>query len=270
MESGKGIHLLNMKYHFLFIFLVCSLSLFGQDPYDQIFEDSIKEINWSCSIIYLPSPQSEYTTLNATPHKVKAVHTFYKFHKRYKRKQRHHLNISKSEFAEMVQRYNALRQPFVDFAISDADKDSLRAFLKEKTYKGTPRYKISPEQLEKYLENDTIRVDMKVFAMDSVNNLLGLRVIDGAPFRFQMMTISKDNDTTVHHYDGNLFGGDRYRELPDYLLFNTLNAEFDLYKYLPLDEYFSRSNFLRTILRYLEGKEGLLEFKPLRLILEEE
>lgn len=253
----------------LILFIICSSPLLGQNSYEQIFEDSIKEISWSCGIAYLPSAHSERTILKATPNKVKAVHTNYKFGRFYNRKQRRHLNVSKSEFAEMVHLYNSLTQQTVDFPLSLSDKDSLRSFVKDTLYDGDPVYKLRPEQLEKYLEKDSIKVDMTVFEIDSLNDFLHGIVIDGAPFRFQIMTISNNDDTTVHNYDGNLAGGDRYRDLPDYLIFSTINSEFKIYKYLPLDSYFSRSNFLRAILRYLEGKEGLLEFKPFEFILED-
>lgn len=258
-----------MKLHCLALLVLCSSSTFSQNSYRELFGDSIKEMIWSCGIAYLPSANSEYTILKAKPTKLVTKHYEYKIRKFYKRKQRHNINISKKEFVKIHQLYTSLCQPVVNFALSKEDKDSLRSFLKDTTYYGAPLYKLSSDQLEKYLEKDSIYMDMSVFEIDSLNGILHRMVIDGAPFRFRMMNVSLDNDTIVYKYDGNLVGGDRYKDLSKYIIFNRLNTESDLYKYLPLDDYFSQSNFLQVILRYIEGNEGLLEFKPLELFIED-
>jgi hypothetical protein len=157
----------------------------------------------------------------------------------------------------------------VNFPITERDKDSLRKFLNDTLYNGNKLYKLNSIQLSRYLEKDTFDVDMSVFQMDSINDFLRCVVIDGAPFRFQIMNITTDNDTIINSYQGNLFGGNSYRDLPQYLMYGFLYNETRIFDGLPFDEYFSRSNILRVFLRYMEGKEGLLEFKPLEFYIED-
>ncbi len=237
------------------------MSSLGQQSYEQIFKDSIKEITWSCGIVYLPSPHTEMMSLTATADNVKGEYIEHKESKLFNRSKKRRLRVSKEEFTTLCQRYYELTEQIVEFHITSADKDSLRAFLKQRTYDGKPVYKLSVAQLEKHLNNDSIQVDMTVFEMDSLNGLFSGMVIDGAPFRFQVVT-TLNSKSILHTYDGNLAGGDRYRDLGNHLIFSTINSEFEIFKHLPLEDYFSRSNFLHAALRYLEGKEGLLEFTP--------
>jgi len=158
----------------------------------------------------------------------------------------------------------------INFTLTKQDKDSLKVLLKEKVYGDEPKYKVSPELLDKYLENDLIRMDKSVFAKDSLSNLLMGVVIDGAPFRFTIKDISMSNDTITDYYSGNLFAGNRFRDLPKYLMYASIYQETKLYEKFPFKEYFSRSNMLRVVLRYIEVKEVLIEFKPFELILKEE
>ena len=132
------------------------------------------------------------------------------------------MRISKDDFVTAFHLYSELCKPVTDFALSAADKDSLRAFIKEKNWRDQFIYKLTEDQLEQYLIEDTLSVEMKVFEMDSLNELFTPMVIDGAPFRFQMRTITIDGDTSVSNYDGNLFGGDRYRDLPKHLIISIL------------------------------------------------
>lgn len=250
-----------MKSLCLSVFVICSLSTLGQNGYEEIFSDSTKEVSFSCVIAYLPSPHYEFVSIIATPAKIKATHFKYKRGRFFKTKRKRKIKITKSEFARVYKQYTSLIKPVVDFSLSEKDKDSLRAFLKDTSYNGTLMYKLSPEQLEEYIGNDSIHIDMSVFESDSSNNLPHAIVLDGAPFSFRMMIINNNNDTISHNYRGNLVGSDRYRNLSNHLIFSTLNSELKLYNYLPTDKYFSRSNFLRAILKYIEGKEGLLDFK---------
>lgn len=258
-----------MKYIGFALFLLYSGLASGQTSYKELFGDSIKEIYWSCGIAYLPSPQSEFVELKATPRTLKTKHMRYTRWNRSRGKREKHAHLSKRKFAEMYDRYNALREPLIDFALMPEDKDTLRYLLKDTTYTGDLKYKLTSEQLEKYLAKDTLQLDVSVFEIDSVLAMFGM-VIDGAPFRFRMLTISLDNDTTEYMYQGNLFGSDRFRDLSKFFVFSSIYTETPLFEGLPFDVYFSRTNVLRTILWYLEGKEGLLEFKPFELIWEGE
>ena len=258
-----------MKLFSLIVFIFSFLNSFSQSSYENIFGDSLKEISWTCHIVYLPSPQSEYITLKATKSNLSAKHQKFKIRKRYKRRITKRIKLTKKDFGKIHELYNSLNQQYVDFAITEIDKDSLREFLKDTLYNGNRVYKLDSIQLRRYLEKDTIEIDMSVFQMDSINNFLHGVVIDGAPFRFQIMNITPDNDTIINSYQGNLFGGDRYRDLPKYLLYGSLYNETTIFDELPFDEYFSRSNILRVFLRYMEGKEGVLEFKPFELYIED-
>ncbi|GAB5419117.1 MAG: hypothetical protein Crog4KO_06250 [Crocinitomicaceae bacterium] len=258
MQGINQYFLLNIKSYCLAVFILCSLATLGQNTYEEIFSDSIKEVSFSCGIVYLPSPQSEFISLTATPTKIKAKYFRYKKGRFFKSKRKRNINISESEFTRVYQLYTSLRSPIVDFSLSEKDKDSLRAFLKDTSYNGTLIYNLGLEQLEEYISNDSIQIDMSVFASDSLNNHLHPIIFHGAPFRFRMTIVNNNNDTTSHIYDGNLVGSDRYRDLSNHLIFSSLHSELKLYKYLPTNEYFSRSNFLRAILQYIEGKEGLM------------
>jgi len=259
-----------MKLLSVLLFLISFSNSFCQNEYSDIFGDSTKKIEWSCSIMYLPSIQSESVFLEATTKGVTAKYGTYKIRKFYRRKKTRRIKLKKDDFVEMQALYTSLHQRHINFAISENDRDSLREFIKDTIYTGERRCKVDKQLLESYLLNDTIEIDMSVFAMDSLNDFLSGVVIDGAPFRFRTMSISSSNDTLVQLYDGNLYGGDRFRDLPKYLAHAVLYNETHLYDELPFKEYFSRSNMLRVILWYIEGKEGLIEFKPFELFLEEE
>jgi hypothetical protein len=258
-----------MKLYIPIVFIFCFLNSFSQSSYENVFSDSLKEISWSCHIVYLPSPQSEYVILKANKNNLSASHQTFKIRKRFKRRLTKRIKLTKNDFTKNHELYNSLNQQYVYFPITERDKDSLRKFLSDTLYNGDKLYKLDSIQLSRYLEKDTIEVDMSVFQMDSINDFLQGVVIDGAPFRFQIMNITPDNDTIINSYQGNLFGGDRYRDLPNYLLYGSLYNETTIFDELPFDEYFSRSNFLRVFLRYMEGKEGLLEFKPFEFFIED-
>lgn len=262
-------HHISMKLTSFLLFCIVSLIGFGQGTYKGIFGDSIKKLEWTCHIAYLPSPQSEFISLKATPSSLVVKYSSYKIRKLYRRKVTRRVKVSKKDFSEIHELYTSLNQPYVNFPLTENDKDSLRAFLNDTLYDGSQLYKLDKQLLDKYLTRDTIEMDMSVFAKDSFNNMLLGVVIDGAPFRFNMMRISSSNDTITQNYKGNLYGGTRYRDLPKYLAYAILYNETHLFGRLPFRTYFSRSNILRVILRYLEGKEGLIEFAPFELLLDE-
>lgn len=270
MEKGSIANHVKMKFQSLLICIFCSLSSFGQSAYREIFGDSIKEISWSCHIAYLPGAQSESVVLKADSSKLIVSYNCHERKKRVVVRRTQKIEFSKNDFVQLYKAYSLFNQRYVELPISGKDKDSLREFLKDTLYNGNRVYALDPVQLHKYLERDSIEIDMSVFAMDSVNDFLQATVLDGAPFCFSMTAISSGNDTTVHMYTGNLFGSKRYRDLSQYLLYNTLYNETTIYDKLPFNEYFSRSNFLRVVLRYIEGKEGLLEFRPFELYLKED
>ncbi|MFK7783634.1 MAG: hypothetical protein AB8B56_00890 [Crocinitomicaceae bacterium] len=177
--------------------------------------------------------------------------------------------MSKEEFCRFYRFFSLQTSNQIKFVLSEQDKDSLKVLSKEKAYGDEPKYKLSPELLDKYLKNNLIRMDKSVFAKDSLSNLSVGIVIDGAPFRFTIKHISVSNDTITDYYSGNLFGGNRFRDLPKYLMYASIYQQTKLYHNLPFQEYFSRSNMLRVVLRYIEVNEGLVEFKPFELKLEE-
>ncbi len=258
-----------MKSFSLIIFTFYSLTSFSQSSYENIFSDSLKEISWTGQITYLPSSQSEYIILKANKVSLSTKHQKFKIRKRYKIRRIKRIKLTKKDFGEIYELYNSLNQQYVNFPITQSDKNILRKLLNDTLYNGNKMYKLDSIQLSHYLEKDTIEIDMSVFRMDSVNNFLHGVVIDGAPFSFQIKNITTNNDTIINYYKGNLFGGDRYRDLPKYLLYSTLYNETIVFDKLPFNEYFSRSNVLRVFLSYIEGKEGLLEFKPFELFIED-
>lgn len=262
-------HLQTMKPFSLVIFLSCALSSFSQNSYENIFSDGTKEVSWTCRIAYLPSPQSEYIALRANRSKLSVKYRSFIIRKRYRRRITKRVKFNKKDFGKFYELYNSLDQQLVNFPITNEDKDSLRKFLNDTLYNGQRRYKLDSIQLNHYLEKNFIEIDMSVFQIDSINNFPHGFVIDGAPFYFQTMTVTNKNDSIVHFYKGNLAGGDRYRDFSKYLIYSTLYNETTLFDRLPFNMYFSRSNVLRVFLKYIEGKEGLLEFKPFEFFIED-
>jgi len=270
MEIRLFSHQFNMKSIVLILFCFSSSLTFGQSRYEALFADSLKEIVWSCGIVYLPSTQSEAVFIKAKRSRLRAYYQIDKFRKRFRRKKVRKFNINKEEFAEYYDLYSALNDGQMNFPISEEDKDSLRAFIGKTNYKGERLYQMTSEVLEAYLEVDTIQLDLSVFEKDSFINRRNGLVIDGAPFRFSLTHISKSNDTIPLSYEGNLAGGNRFSNSPSYLSYGILYHETKLFKKLPFQEYFSRSNLLRAVLFYIEVKEGYYEFKPFELIWEDE
>lgn len=269
MKKGLELHLFNMKSIFLVISICFSAHSFGQKLYRELFGDSIKKIIWSCHVTYLPSGYSEEVDLIAKPFHFSAHHFETEIKRFYKRSKKRSLHISKREFVGIYQLYTSLTQSRMTISLSQADKDSLRTFLKEKAYNGALLHKLSLEQLEKHIEKDHVDIDKRTFDIDSLNDNLYGMVIDGAPFHFWLASISKNNDTTEIHYEGNLGGRDRFRDYSKFFLISILNRETELFKHFPMDNYFSKNELFYALLRYFEAKEGLLEFKPFKLILEE-
>ncbi len=270
MEIRKKEHLSGMKALFYLSFFLVSLNIQAQDSYNDRFGDSLSEITWHCYIAYLPSIHSERISLTATPKKLQADYRTIKWRKRFKRPVRKKIRMSKDDFVQLDSNFRELNRHFIPLDISEDDKQYLRQTLHDTTYLGDRIYKLSAEQLENYLQEDQITIDASVFEMDTLGFLSHGFVIDGAPFKFTYLTINKDSDTTIITYAGNLAGGDRYRELANYFRFYLLINSTHLFDRLPFETYFTRERLMHSLLRYLEGKEGLLDFKPLELKLGEE
>ncbi len=260
-----------MKTIHFFLFVLFSISANAQDSYEHLFGDSVSEIKWSCHIAYLPGGHMEHITLTATPDKLKASYRTIRWRKRYRRPVKKKIHYSKSDFTKLQARFNELNQPKISIVLSEEDKQTLRKIAKYTLYNGSFIYQLSAEQLEQYLVHDTLIIDPSVFEIDSLNFSFHGMVIDGAPFSINYTTIEKENDTTILNYSGNLAGGTgRFRDLDTYIRFNLLVNSTHLFDRLPLENYFSRKRLLNSVLLYLEGKEGLLEFKPLELLFKEE
>ncbi|XOV67278.1 MAG: hypothetical protein ACFHU9_16805 [Fluviicola sp.] len=245
-----------------------SSSLHCQESYKNIFRDSIKEIQWDVGIVYLPTIQSEGVALTATSSRLKATYYKLKNGRYWKKLKKRRIRISKESFAQLYNRYLALTSPSFAIALTDADKDSLRAKIRDTTWNGDRRFKLTAPELERYLEADSLIVEHSVFAKDSIHDING-NVIDGAPFRFNMKNININDDTLSFIYEGNLAGGDKYRDLGKNLTIRILDQESKLFEKLPLDYFFTKDSYYVIIISYLEGKEGLLEFIPLSKWLEQ-
>lgn len=257
-----------MKTLLPFLIVLFSFTASGQDEYERLFGDSINEIQWSCSITYLPGGHFENVTLTASRKKVKAEYKTIKWRKRFNRFVKKKIRMSPEEFVRMQNRFRELNQETFSVELSENDKELMREFARDTNYLGERVYKLSPEQLENHLQENYLNVDPSVFEMDSVFQFHGM-VIDGAPFKFMQRTVDVHGDTNYRTYSGNLYGGDRYRNLAEYIRFNLLVNTTTAFDRLPLNNYFSRERLVHSLLWYLDGKEGLLEFKPLELKLEE-
>lgn len=251
---------------FLFLF---SFATIGQDEYSRLFHDNVTTIQWSCYVTYLPSGHSENIILKATPKKLKAEYQTIKWRKRYRRLIKKKIRISADEFVNFQQRYHELNQDSISIILSNHDKEILRELIVDTTYAGEPLYKLSEDQLENYLKKEFLTIDFSIFEMDRLGFLFHGTVIDGIPFKFTQQVITSKKDTTSLSYRGNLLGSERYRDLDQYIRFNLLVNSTNLFDQLPLEGYFSRERLLSSLLKYLEGKEGQLVFKPFELKLEE-
>ena len=269
MESSVLNHLFSMRTFYLFTFL--SFSFFGQSQngYKELFGDSIKEINWTVGLAYLPSVNGESIALKATPTSLTIIHSETTYKRRRQKHKKRKIRLTKSEFVSLYKRYVELSAPIVNIRLSENEKDSLRRHVNDTLYNGSKSYKLTSDQLETYLAQDSFPLDMSVFKIDSVQNSIISVVIDGGPFWIEMNTLKNDNDTTQFTYRGNIVGSDEFRDLNKHLIISTLNYEFDIFKKVPFDYYFSRSTYYGALLQYMEGNEGLLEFIPFRLLLDD-
>lgn len=258
-----------MKSILLGLLLLCSQNICSQVEYEDLFGDSIKTFQWSLGIAYLPSPNSHAISLEANSKRVKAQYVEYKYSRFGKRHKKRNVRITKKEFVNMQLRFVELTQNNYKIALSNALKDSLRQHVNDTNYRGERYYKITPNLLENYLQKDSLEIDHQVFQKDQVDFLSSMMsVIDGAPFSFQMRTISNENDTLQFTYEGNLAGNDDFVDYGKHLAIRILNAETSFYKKFPMNYYFNDTRYYAILLKYLAAKEGLLESIPSQLYIE--
>ena len=250
-----------MKYTITIIFSILIFrSGFGQRT---MIPDSIKSFEWINSLSYLPSAYGEHEYYQLTDKRLK--HKFSKtrviWGLKWYSKKIFILNNKQSvinSFDRFIT-YNSL--DWISIGLSKSDKDSLISMSKKKNFQGYPLYSCKHSDLIKYIStSDTIQIDINVFntkfskTMDAMTH-----VIDGVSFCINLSIVNMDNDTIRFEYNGNLYDGVKDTDVDEFLTYYQIYSSFKLFRYTPMDRYFTKENLYKIILRYIDYRENPMD-----------
>lgn len=132
---------------------------------------------------------------------------------------------------------------------------------KKKDYQGFPLYSLDYSNLIKYIgSNDSLKIEIKEFNTDYSKTMDAISsVIDGAPFWISLKLRFRNSDTLKYEYIGNLCNGVEDTRVDEFLIFYHIYKDFHLFKYSPMDKYFTKENLYKVILRYIAYKENSID-----------
>jgi len=255
-------HLTKLMKHNLTIIL--SLLIFTSG-YTQraMIPDSTKSIEWINSLAYLPSVYGEheyyYLNNNRFKHKYSKTRVIWRLRWNSKKIFKSHNKQSVIKSFNTFLTYN--NQKVISIGLLKADKDSLVSMSKKEDFHGNPLYSCKYSNLVKYISNsDTIQIDIEVFnsqfskTMDAMTS-----VIDGAPFWINLNIINMSSDTIRFEYNGNLYDGVKDTNVDEFLTYYKIYNSNKLFRYTPIDSYFTKENLYKVILRYIDYKENPID-----------
>ncbi len=237
-----------------FLMLVCTLS--AQSP-DQKPRD--QAIQLSCSIAYLPSFHNESEAYHVKGRRVR--HTYCK-QKQFIGLRWHSCKpLLRSNKQMVLQAVDYIEQKADDrrctIILTEADMDSLIALSKKKDYLGNLLYRVEYADIIRQIDsNRSITIEYNQFntaysqALDKSTT-----VIDGAPFFISLTLISKNQDTVVYDYSGNLYDGVPDTQVDEFMTYYMLYQQSPLFSQLPMEAYFSKETLYKILLRYIAYAE---------------
>lgn len=231
-----------------FLITISTIS-YGQDDYDKIFNDSIKEVSLDFLISFFPSSRHELVKIRANSSKIKSAHFFYKGRKKPILLHKKKVKISKSNFSGALKNYFDSKKTQFKVPLNKLEIETLKSLLMDST---SNHFNIDIDKIESNLHQDCVQLDMSLIKFDTTNIQHRPLILDGAPFRFQLMIINKNKDTLSYTYSGNISEFYPYSELSDYVSFSILYSDLKLHNYLPANSYFSKSTFLQVVLKNVD------------------
>ncbi|MCS3871440.1 hypothetical protein J3D55_004356 [Chryseobacterium ginsenosidimutans] len=177
-----------------------------------------------CRIAYLPSIKYDNKTIQISKDQAKKIDSLISL-KTFK------ITFTENDIAQIKELYN------------------------KKTFDGTKIYKISDSTYSKILSEKQIKLNFEridTLPEKSIEDII-TNVVDGAPFRLTAKT--RKNKFL---FENNFAGGFKFKELRKYLIFYSIyhNIEFCNPSNKIVKEYFSRENFLKTLIYCLTRIEA--------------
>lgn len=227
--------------------------------------DSVTSYTWKNRLIYLPSIHGESETYQYKNGRFK--HQYAKsrtFGRGRKRSKRLFTIKNKQKVTDCLETFLSLadREVF-KIGLSSQDKDSLIAMSQQRNHRGAPLYRVHSHDLDKYIAHqDTIAIEIKEFNTGYSQSIdIISRVIDGVPFWLNLEVVTTGNDTIRYEYTGNFYDGVKDTAVDEFLIFYAIYKDYRLFRYTPMDKYFSKEQLFEVILRYIAYKENKVNRK---------